>query len=105
MRGHVRLVQAACAVFAAAMMCGPADALVTTTYGPFTVNCTSGTELCNNVFAQTVATISNLQVQYTASPGHCSNVRAHILVDGVEKAVTPFLTPGQASAFFDVGPV
>ena len=30
---------------------------------------------------------------------------AHILVDGVERAVTAFLTPGQASGFFDVGPV
>jgi len=32
-------------------------------------------------------------------------VRAHILVDGVERALTAFLTPGQASGFFDVGPV
>ncbi len=79
--------------------------LVTTTFGPFTVNCSSGTQLCNNVFSQSVSTIANLRVQYVASSGHCSNVAVHILVDGVEKAVTAFLTPGQASGFFDVGPV
>ena len=78
--------------------------LVTTTFGPFTVNCSSSGELCNNVFSQSVATVSNLRVQYVASSGHCSNIAAHILVDGVEQAVTAFLTPGQASGFFDVGP-
>src|SRR5207248_3197568 len=56
-------------------------------------------------FSQAVTTTGTLQVQYNASTGHCSNVRAHILVDGVEKAVTAFLTPGQASGFLNVGPV
>ena len=79
--------------------------LVTNTFGPFTVNCSGGGQLCNNVFSQSVTTISNLRVQYNASSGHCSNVAVHILVDGVERAVTAFLTPGQASGFFDVGPV
>lgn len=82
-----------------------AAAPVTTTYGPFSVNCTAGVQLCNNTFSQTVTTTGLLQVQYNASAGHCSNVRAHILVDGAERAVTAFLTPGQSSGFFDVGPV
>jgi hypothetical protein len=79
--------------------------LVTTTFGPFTVNCTPSGQLCDNTFSQSVSTISTLRVQYVASPGHCSNVAAHIFVDGVERAVTAVLTPGQASGFFDVGPV
>ena len=79
--------------------------IVTTTFGPFTVNCTPIGQLCDNTFSQSVGTTSTLRVQYNASAGHCSNVAVHILVDGVEKAVTAFLTPGQSSGFFDVGPV
>ena len=79
--------------------------LVTTTFGPFTVNCTPSGQLCDNTFSQSVSTISTLRVQYVASSGHCSNVAVHILVDGVERAFTAFLTPGQSSGFFDVGPV
>ena len=63
--------------------CAAANAVVTTTtYGPFAVNCTGAVQLCNNTFSQTVSTAGTLQVQYNASAGHCSNVAAHILVDG-----------------------
>ena len=100
------LLLAASTFVAAWVASVPAHAqLVTTTYGPFTVNCTPSGQLCNNAFSQSVSTISNLRVQYVASAGHCSNVAVHILVDNVERAVTAFLTPGQASGFFDVGPV
>ncbi len=93
-------------LFAAFAASAPAHGqLVTSTFGPFTVTCSSAGQLCNNAFSQSVSTLSNLRVQYVASSGHCSNVAAHILVDGVERAVTAFLTPGQASGFFDVGPV
>jgi hypothetical protein len=103
---RIALLARVCFVFAVFLVCAPANAqLVTTTYGPFAVNCSSGTELCNNFFSQSVTTTSHLQVEYIAAPTHCSNIRAHILVDGVQKAVTAFLTPGQASGFFDVGPV
>ena len=86
--------------------CAAANAVVTTTtYGPFAVNCTGAVQLCNNTFSQTVTTAGTLQVQYNASAGHCSNVAAHVLVDGVQRAVTGFLTPGQASGFLNVGPV
>ena len=97
----------AASTFVAGLMASlPAQAqLVTTTYGPFTVNCTPSGQLCDSAFSQSVSTISNLRVQYVASAGHCSNVAVHILVDNVERAVTAFLTPGQASGFFDVGPV
>jgi hypothetical protein len=79
--------------------------LATTSFGPFSVSCTPVGELCDNTFSQPISTNTTLRVQYVASAGHCSNVAAHILVDGVERAVTAFLTPGQASGFFDVGPV
>jgi hypothetical protein len=77
----------------------------TTVYGPFSLTSTSGTQLSNVLFPINVSTSGTLLVQYTASAGHCSNVRAHILVDGVERGLTPFLTPGQSSAFLNVGPV
>lgn len=106
MRRPIRFLLGMSALFAAFVASIPAyGQLATTTYGPFVVSCTSVGQLCNNVFSQSVATVSNLQVEYIAAPTHCSNVGAHIIIDGVEKAVTAFLTPGQASGFFNVGPV
>jgi MYXO-CTERM domain-containing protein len=100
------LLAAASTLVAVFTASGPAHGqLVTTTFGPFTVTCSSAGQLCNSVFSQSVGTASNLRVQYVASSGHCSPVAAHILVDGVERAATGFLAPGQASGFFDVGPV
>ena len=101
-----RLLQATLLLLAAGFVAVPAHGqVVTNSFGPFTVTCSSSGQLCNSVFSQSIATTSTLRVQYVASSGHCSNVAAHILVDGVEKAVTAFLTPGSASGFFDVGPV
>jgi hypothetical protein len=102
----VRLLQTALALLAASFIAAPAfGQIVTTTFGPFTIVCTPIGQLCDSTFSQSVNTTSTLRVQYVASSGHCSNVAVHIFVDGVEKAVTAFLTPGQASGFFDVGPV
>jgi len=101
-----RLLQTTLGVVAICLMAAPSyGQVVTTTFGPFTVDCTPSGQLCDNTFSQSIGTISTLRVQYNASVGHCSNVAVHILVDGVERAVTGFLTPGQASGFFDVGPV
>jgi hypothetical protein len=72
---------------------------------PISISCTSSGQLCTPIFTTPVATSGTLQVSYTASAGHCSNVAAHFLVDGVELAVTPFLTPGQTSATFALSPV
>ena len=72
---------------------------------PVSVTCTSSGQLCTPVFTTPVTTGGLLQVSYTASAGHCSNVAAHFLVDGVELAVTPFLAPGQTSATFTLSPV
>src|SRR4030095_2857105 len=72
---------------------------------PISISCTGSGQLCTPIFTTPVTTSGVLQVSYTASAGHCSNVAAHFLVDGVELAVTPFLTPGQTSATFPLGPV
>jgi hypothetical protein len=76
-----------------------------TTSVPIAISCTGSGQLCTPVFTTSVTTGGVLQVSYTASTGHCSDVAAHFLVDGVEVAVTPFLTPGQTSATFTLGPV
>jgi hypothetical protein len=92
---------------ALAVLVTPASAqqLVTTIYGPFSVTTNSGTQLSNQIYSVNVSTTGPLLVQYNASAGHCSDVRARILVDGVERGVTAFLSPGQSSGFVDVGPV
>jgi len=74
-------------------------------YGPFSINCTGGAQLCTPAFSTSVSTTGLLRLSYTASPGHCSDVRVHFLVDGVERALSAFLTAGQGSGVFDVGPV
>ena len=78
---------------------------VTFGVGPFSVTCTSSGQLCSPAFPVQVTTSGLLQVSYTASPGHCSDIRVHFLVDGVELAVTPFLAPGATSATFTLSPV
>ena len=87
--------------------CGSAAAQqqVTTTYGPFVLTSTSGTQLSNVVYTINVVTTGVLLVEYTAAATHCSDVRMHFLIDGVERALSGFLTPGASSGSFDVGPV
>lgn len=75
------------------------------TVGPFTISCVSSGQLCSPAFTVPVTTTGILQASYTASAGHCSDVAVHFLVDGVERAVTAFLTPGATSPVFDLGPV
>jgi len=81
-----------------------AHAQSTTNY-PIAITCTSSGQLCTPIFSVTVSTAGVLQAAYTASPGHCSNLRVHFLVDGIDIAQTPFLSPGQSSAIFNLGPV
>ena len=78
---------------------------VTTTYGPFVITNTSGGQLSNVVQTINVQTLGVLQLEYTAAATHCSDVRMHFLVDGVEVALSAFLVAGQSSGFFNVGPV
>lgn len=82
-----------------------ASAQAQTTVVPISVSCTSSGQLCSPAFTTPVTTSGPLQVTYTASAGHCSNISVHFLVDGVQLAVTPFLTPGQTSATYTLSPV
>ncbi len=73
---------------------------------PVSVNCTSvGTQLCTPPFNIPVTTDGVLNVSYTAAPTHCGPIFVHFLVDGVERAATSVLSPGQTSALFALGPV
>ncbi len=93
-------------MFASALLWSAgANAQAIINYGPFSINCTGAGQLCSPPFSASATTTGPLQLAYTASPGHCSDVRVHFLVDGVERAVSAFLTPGQSSGVFDVGPV
>lgn len=73
---------------------------------PISVICvTPTTELCSPPANIPVSTAGVLQVSYAAPASHCGDVLIHFLVDGVERAATTFLGPGQASGTFDLGPV
>jgi hypothetical protein len=92
-------------IAACALAASTAAGAQTFSVGPFGVTCTNGGQLCSPPFSFSVNTTGVLQVQYTAAATHCSNVSVHFLVDGTDVLSTPFLTPGQASATFDLGPV
>jgi len=73
---------------------------------PVSVICVTPTsELCSPPANIPVTTSGVLQVSYAAPITHCGDVLIHFLVDGVERAATAFLGPGQASGTFDLGPV
>lgn len=73
---------------------------------PISVICVNPTtELCSPPANIPVTTAGVLQVSYAAPITHCGDVLIHFLVDGVERAATSFLGPGQASGTFDLGPV
>lgn len=73
---------------------------------PISVFCVNPTsELCSPPANIPVTTAGVLQVSYAAPASHCGDVLIHFLVDGVEKAATTFLGPGQASGTFNLGPV
>ena len=84
---------------------GSAVAQSTINTGPFSVNCTSSGELCSPTFDVPVTTNGLLQVSYTASAGHCSDIKVHFLVDGVELGATAFLAPGASSPVLTLSPV
>ena len=95
-------------VLAVALTAAPsvlAQQQVTTTHGPFALTSTSGTQLSNVVYTVNVNTLGVLQVEYTTLGTHCSDVRMHFLVDGVERALSNFIPAGTSTGFFNVGPV
>jgi hypothetical protein len=52
-----------------------------------------------------VPTEGALQVAFVASPDHCSDIIAHLLVDGVERSRSAPLAPGASTGVLDLGPV
>jgi hypothetical protein len=73
---------------------------------PISVICANPTgELCSPPANIPVSTTGVLLASYAAPASHCGPILVHFLVDGVERAVTPILAPGEASATFDLGPV
>jgi hypothetical protein len=81
--------------------------LITTDYGPFGVNSgnASGVQLSVNAYSIDVLTTGVLEAEYTASPGHCSNLFVHFYVDGNDIAHSAILHPGESTGFVDLGPV
>ena len=73
---------------------------------PISVICANPTgELCSPPANIPVTTTGGLLASYAAPASHCGPILIHFLVDGVERAVTPVLAPGEASGTFDLGPV
>jgi hypothetical protein len=93
------------AIVALLLLSGAAGAQSTIDLGPFSINCTSSGQLCSPTFDVAITTNGLLQVSYTASPGHCSDVRVHFLVDDVELGATGFLAPGASSGILSLSPV
>jgi hypothetical protein len=73
---------------------------------PISVICASPTgELCSPPANIPVSTTGTLLASYAAPISHCGPILIHFLVDGVERAVTPVLAPGEASGTYNLGPV
>jgi len=71
----------------------------------FSVPCTSSGQLCNPPFSTNIETDSDLKIQYTVRPNHCSSVRVHLLVDNNIVQTTQFLGWPGATSPFDVLPL
>ena len=84
---------------------GVAHAQTTTTSQPVTATCTSTGQLCNTIATVPVTTTGTLEAEFVGSSALCSNIRMHLLVDGNEVAVTPFVGASQSTGVFNLGPV
>src|SRR5262249_37847235 len=62
-------------------------------------------QLCTPVPTVALPTDGVLQVEFDASTTHCSDMVAHLLVDGVEQFASGVLAPGQGTGVQDFGPV
>lgn len=67
--------------------------------------CSGGGQLCNNIATFTIFSGSGgvRLGKFTPGPLTCSNVRLHVLVDGTEVLVTPFVGPGATTGFVSLG--
>ncbi|MEO8096754.1 MAG: hypothetical protein ABI811_03575 [Acidobacteriota bacterium] len=69
------------------------------------VACTGSGQQCNPPYATTINNPVRgvVFIEYTASSGHCSLVRVHISVDGVEKNVSSFVSAGEGTGMLTLG--
>ena len=74
------------------------------TYSP-SVNCTSSGQLCSPAYSIPLKANTPIRVKFTANPYHCSSIRVHLLVDGVEKHVSEWLGWPKAPAPFNTLPL
>lgn len=49
--------------------------------------------------------VGELRANYAASPLHCSRVRMHFYIDGMETAVSDYLSAGESTGYLDLGPL
>jgi len=73
--------------------------------GPFPARSTAEGQLSSDVQEIRANTIAGLQVKYVAPAEHCSPVRMHFLLDGVERGASEPVSPGRSSGYFDFGGV
>jgi hypothetical protein len=104
------IVVFACSLAVAVFASGPSFALPTTTTTTYPVSesaCSHGTnlQLCLDIPTVSVQTGAVLAVEFIASSGHCSDIIAHVLVDGVEQYVSPALGAGVSTGVQNLGPV
>jgi len=70
-------------------------------------DCVAGAtpQLCTPIPTVPLPTDGVLKVEFESANGQCSNVIAHLLVDGVERFVSGALPPGEGTGMQDLGPV
>src|SRR5262249_12732593 len=71
------------------------ERLVDTTY-PISITCTSTGQVCAPAFTTNVSSDGIMQITFTASPAHCSDITVDIGVDGSIFTSDP-LAPGQST--------
>src|SRR5215475_882367 len=98
---------AALAFAGAVLPTGPAAADLTRSFAVGVNGCDDAftSQLCTPVPTVALPTDGVLQVAFDASTTHCSDMVAHLLVDGVEQFTSGVLAPGQGTGVLDFGPV
>jgi hypothetical protein len=98
---------AALALSAVFLATGTARADVTRGFAVGVDSCQGAgvTQFCTPVPLVALPTDSMLLAEFVASTTHCSNIVAHLLVDGVERYQSVSLAPGQSTGGVDFGPV
>lgn len=74
-------------------------------FGPFQVHSTSAAQLSSEMQELRISARTELQVKYVAPAEHCSSVRMHFLLNGIERGVSGSVGPGRSSGYFDFGVV